>query len=115
MTDSELNEEICKWQGWKNCGKLFPWIPPKGFVGKNKGLSQPHKHLPSHILGLEALGNMNEAEKGLTESQHTAFRTMLANNLGLSPHYSFREVVSASARQRGIALLHVVKPELFQL
>lgn len=80
LSDEQLNEEICKW------------------TGKRK----------NYINGPEALGNMNDAEKELTDEQARAYVMLLDKQ-----HYGTLGAVFSTARQRGVALIHVVKPEIF--
>lgn len=112
-SDEELNIAICEWRGWRDChyslasvidddpfsSRKFIGIPPSGVT---------HKKLPSHITGIEALGNMHEAEKGLNPEQLNQYRHSLSDVCG-----GYTVAVSATARQRAIALLRVVKPEIF--
>lgn len=89
LTDEQLNIEICKWRGWK-------------FESRT-----------SHITDLNA---MHEAEKGLTVSQAESFGMFLEEQLNENcGHECAAQCYDwhATSRQRAIALLRVVKPELF--
>lgn len=101
LTDEQLNIAICEWRG----------ICPEGWFGV---IGPDGEDLPSHITGIEALGNMHEAEKGLDERQYIQWAIHL-NQLWLDDNHGSRIVRSASAtaRQRAIALLRVVKPGVF--
>jgi hypothetical protein len=64
---------------------------------------------------------MHEAEKGLTNEEHFAFRQelwLLSTPFITSPDEQGRgperHYVTSTSRQRAIALLHVVNPALFQ-
>ena len=110
LTDEQLNIAICEWRGWTRRVGSIDWLNK---IGIRVGAHQ----LPSHITGIEALGNMHEAEKGLTYENHIRFGQKLAQICGddfyeYKTHWS-RDAVSATARQRAIALLRVVRPNLF--
>lgn len=117
-----VNVEICKWRGWKykkhkvNLGDIadsvgweLGWVPPKGVV------PNPKEILPSHIIGPKALGNMHETEKALESIAPTLgipCRSLYLKELSkITGDYCW-EMTHATARQRAIALLRLVKPEL---
>lgn len=134
-----VNVAICEARGWRPCeppslaaterltygGKW--WRHP---IEKTiSGLS----NLPSHVLGLEALGNMNEAEEELErETGHLSRRCLIReywlqlmqdlnpgvvlwdNGTFLGSWSNAIEVGHASSRQRAIAWLRVKKPEMFK-
>lgn len=111
LTDEQLNEEICKWRGWT-------WQDIGNGQLRLKLTTDWNKPLPSHILGPEALGNMMEVEKGLTKQEWRSYFDALMevteiNDSSITADWC-RNLVSATARQRAIALLQVVKPELFK-
>lgn len=87
LTDEQLNEEICKW------------------TLKRK----------NYILGPEALGNIHEVEKELTPNQQFLYLNYIANQIeaGCDSEQLQQFVPFATSRQRGIALLRVVKPKPF--
>lgn len=110
LTDEQLNIAICEWRGWEKASS-GGWIAPATRHGATS-------KLPSHITGIEALGNMREAEKGLTENQKQDYANQIATELK-AERVLWKEVddfaiLSATARQRAIALLRVVKPEVFE-
>lgn len=82
-------------------------------VGKFTG--NPFKN---YTVGIEALGNMHEAEKGLTPEQAQKYFLFVRAGVGIPPEgeeVTIRNFyIHATARQRAIALLRVVKPEVFQ-
>lgn len=109
LTDEQLNIAICEWRGWKSV--VFN-APTGKFWGKAPNGKYALTEPPSHILGLEALGNMHEAEKGLTKEQKYLVGKYCDQ---LEKECGSRELAYfATARQRAIALLRVVKPEAFQ-
>lgn len=123
LTDKQLNIAICEWRGWKyekhevNLGDIVDsiewelgWVPPEGVT------QNPKQILPSHVTGIEALGNMHEAEKRMTDGQRFEFyRHLLSEcDADASNGHDVKNAIHATARQRAIALLRVVKPELFQ-
>lgn len=117
LTDEQLNIAICEWRGWKQVA-LGGWKNPNG-----KQVHCSQGKLPNHLTGISSLGHMHEAEKRLTDLQYAQFTRelrLLTKPEGFGD-YVFqavfkheRDYLSATARQRAIALLHVVKPELFQ-
>lgn len=62
------------------------------------------KFLPNYLNDLNA---MHEAEKALTDAQHTKFRGLLAIVVG-KEFMSCREIVSATAAQRAEAFLRTL-------
>lgn len=111
LTEEQLNIAICEWRGWKPRLSNLP-------VERNLWLSPDGTHervafgLPSHIIGIEALGNMHAAEKWLTKEQKYlvgGYCDLLEKECGSRELAYF-----ATARQRLIALLRVVKPEVFK-
>jgi hypothetical protein len=77
MTPEEQRIAIAVACGWKQQDKIFNWLPPEGFVGKNGGIRQSHKCLPDYLNDLNA---MHEAEKVLTTDQSVAYRICLMSN-----------------------------------
>lgn len=116
MTDEQLNIAICEWRGYYQINPPFGWLPPDSI-----GDLPIMVHLPSHITGIEALGNMHEAEKGLIAQQLHEFNCALDRVItqdDKDAHWSPSRTPEsykwhATAHQRAIALLRVVKPELF--
>lgn len=123
LTDDEINEEICKWLGWKreHLASNTNWFPPKeNWPNYNPVMREGEIDVngpPNHLIGPEALGHIHEAEKRLTDDEYGSFATTLlksAQEEGKTNAERGRLTLSAGARQRAIALLRVVKPELFQ-
>jgi len=141
LPDSELNQHICEWLGLTGFFVLMKrgLYYRKDAAGYTSNISEawrvteavanqyvyPYdepvtKHpapLPSHILGLEALGNMHEAEKRLeTEEQIEAYLEALTDECGGDTPKGKASFTAcfATARQRATALLLVVKPEVFE-
>lgn len=98
MTDQELREAAAKIAGYYK-GDLcdttgIHWFRPDHMViGDDKLPDYPHD-----------LNAVHEIEKCLTPSQHASFRVELA---GIISAWDDREYVSATARQRCIALTRV--------
>lgn len=122
LTDEQLNIAICEARGWKKV--MHDCWEKNGSYAGTCGRSD-YAQLPSHITGIEALGHMAEAEKALDSLSmderskwldYLAMEcewpnTKNAADLRFETHYLS---VRATARQRAIAFLRVVKPELFQ-
>lgn len=130
-TNEQLNIAICEWRGWKK-GQCygFCWIANKlldFYKEYVTGDLETHwkRELPSHILGIEALGNIHEAEKELTEEQNLERIEWLIDEVGIDRKHinvaadanwmarlkELSKLASATARQRAIALSKVV-PEI---
>lgn len=110
-TDEQLNLAMCEWMGWL-CLAEIDFGGPVKLMGRRT----------RDALGLEVVDNylsddsprrlLNEAEAKLTHDQyHTGYKQTLAVLVGLSGNM---RVHSATARQRVVAILQVVKPELFK-
>jgi hypothetical protein len=121
LTDEQLNIAICEWRGWTDIGSNGFGFAPTPLLKYGVAHKQ---QLPSHITGVEALGNMHEAEKGLESvdalESRREFISHLMRLVGVSPDmegkWSFVQdfaLTHSTARQRAVALLRVVKPELF--
>lgn len=136
LTDEELNRAICEWRNLcvvekeRNEHRIV-WLiksPDEEPIGEFGGpltwtptLADAKAFLPNHTTAPEALGNMHEAEKRLaTEEQQYLYLCALESiaweeeSAERPRSLSCWPVHCATARQRAIALLHVVKPELFQ-
>lgn len=118
LTDEQLNIAICEWRGWTS---IVADVTGRycGYHLKDKPERHTRDYLPSHILGIEALGNMHEVEKEAYKKEPIGFATKYDEAIRditakahdvLEYNYSWH----ATARQRAIALLRVVKPELFK-
>lgn len=107
LPDEQLNAEICKWWGWTEISDT---------PGYWRGIS-PHGMLlplPNHIYGPEALNNIHKVENRLSDDEYGVFVNHLKSMyLEITKGLTWHGALSAPARQRAIALLHVVKPELF--
>lgn len=105
-----MNLKLCEALGWENHSwELHPdSAGARTFAGlwiKNGVSIWRITELPNHFADTtEGLWACHQAEREITEAQHTIFRRILADNLGLSHHYSFRQVISAPAPQRALAL-----------
>lgn len=100
--NDKLNVAICEWRGWTQYETNAPrrqW--------HLDGYWLFEEQLPSHILGIKALGNCHEAEKRLTTLQRSHYHGKLWKILD-------EDLIFAPALHRVIAMLLVVKPELFQ-
>jgi hypothetical protein len=104
LTDEQLNIAICEWRRWK--------IHEDGY-GFAPNMPAFCMLLPSHITGIEALGNMHEAEKRLTREQLMRYTDTLCDECGSDRDPDIAMLICLTARQRAIALLRVVKPEVF--
>lgn len=117
--DEQLNLALCEWLGWTfhppttdphtieyKIQASACWIPP----GANFWQITT---LPNHITAPESLGLVHEVEKQLTDMQHGHFRNCLGEVVGDVALFS-RKFTSATARQRVIAILQTVKPEIFE-
>jgi len=97
-TDNELNLAMCEWIGGTKCDEENGLSPCGKFTVRPNYLSDDS---PRRLL--------NEAEARLTQEQYDQFL------IGLNVNGGYRTVISASARQRVIAVLQTVKPELFKI
>ena len=129
LPDEQLNLAMCEWMGWTNIGRHFE---PSSLVS---GIP-PHPH---HTKHLELIPNylsddsprrlLNEAEAKLTAAQSREYSGRLLIHLGFNREIPFftksgsatvefelmcGALRSATARQRTIAILKTVKPEMFQ-
>lgn len=120
-TDEQLNIAMCKWMGWKwkrhriNLGDVADsiawetgWVPPKGVP--------PNTPLPNYLSDDSPRRLLNEAEARLTDEQHSRFRKCLRapfEKAGAKYGEIKRHYYSATARQRVIAILQTIKPEMF--
>lgn len=116
LTDEQLNLAMCEARGWtgpfeEEDGALMGHhaVPGTEFLGWDI--------LPDHVEGIEALGNMHEAEGELTEDECELYDFNLN-----SPENNRQENEPPcadfewryTARQRCIAWLRVRKLEIFQ-
>lgn len=145
LTDEELNIAICEWRGctfWLKLRDIYEgMVCPIWNGGTPFGQTAPAEYwrqipwqeavgkkfcnrLPNHVVGIEALGHMHEAENVLREKQHAydvfidwLVKVASPNHDRLGKEYSdedIRHAVFATARQRAIALLHLINPEPFK-
>lgn len=125
-TDDELNIDICKWIGWSYDASTDFWrkSKPDGHDFLIHGDKGKPTYLPDHIDGIKALGNMHAAEENLTPDQQADYSwylnslhptaTLDACQDDKSWRWEAFKLIHATARQRAIALLMVVRPEVFQ-
>ena len=132
LLDEQLNLAMCEWIGWTDCHKslasnqeqqpherCFIGIPPDGII---------HRRLPNYLSDDSPRRLLNEAEARLTAAQSREYSGRLLIHLGFNREIPFFtksgsatvefELMcgafrSASARQRTIAILKTVKPEMF--
>ena len=115
LTDQELNLAMCEWMGWEKAETglwyLFGAVSDDGLPGHYD------TELPDYLSDDSPRRLLNEAEARLTEDEwqrysralnHMACR-ITCGNKGLCGY-----TISANARQRTIAILQTVKPEIFQ-
>jgi len=117
--DAELNLALCEWLGWKPHSELDNrWCAPHQTTAP---LVVDLIPLPNHITAAESLGRVHEVEKKL-QNQELAYQDNLAGIVDAGDestywweacHYRHR-LITATARQRVIALLQTVKPEIFE-
>lgn len=71
--------------------------------------------LPNYLCDYTPRRLLNDAEARLTEEQQDAFCDRLERDLiDAGRHRRTFKMISSSARQRCLAILQVVKPELFK-
>lgn len=113
MTDQEYNLKMCEWMGWakKHCERCAceTWHSPAGdCAGKGD-----FENLPNYLSDDSPRWLLNEAEARLTNPQRFSYEAELTL-LCVDDGYPLPNNCMATARQRVIAILQVVKPELFQ-
>ena len=102
-TDEQLNLAMCEWMGWKKTGSAtLPWTD-----GDDIWTELPPNYLSDH----SPRRLLEEAEARLTKEQQPRYVDALWR---ITQHTRIFASVSASARQRVIAILKTVKPELFK-
>lgn len=111
--DEQLNLALCEWLGWRSDGVWGNfWTSPSG----NEHHEESGFKLPSHINTPESLGLVHEVEKKLSSKQHSTYLNQLQENCmdewWAERHYTIT-TACATARQRVIAILQTVKPEVF--
>lgn len=118
LTDEQLNVSICEWMGWKLAtdisvkeGEPNPWKHPHCARWESSPPNFLSDDSPRRLL--------NEAEARLTHGQQGSYMAKLYNQTtaheqGISPNQHWFACANASARQRAIAILKTVKPEIFQ-
>lgn len=115
LTDEQLNLAICEWRGWEFQSND---PQPNESVRPPSGPLVRYSSVPSHIIGIEALGNMHEVIMSLNNNMRDLVNDQLVEDTGAGVDSTelsdLDAAINATARQRAIALLHVVKPELFQ-
>lgn len=107
MKPGEINLKICEWLGWTilepevHPAITYNWSYPPGVISGDRSI------LPSHVTGPEALGNLHEVEKRLTEEQREKYVRMLVflQKKGDLP------IFMSAALQRATALVKVIAPE----
>jgi hypothetical protein len=112
LTDEQLNHHLCEWLGWTDfyqIGDRRFGIPP---LQKNNG--DNYRLIPNHLSGIEALGHVHAAEKMAFNESPKLWTEYLDVQLPAVVAESDNAVECATARQRTIAILRVVKPEIFQ-
>ena len=104
--DEQLNIAMCEWMGWRK--SPFGWCAPE-----TNELCTP----PNYLSDDSPRRLLNEAEARLTPDQWNdrCLNLMRLTMPGVEYEdaWSERDYVSASARQRTIAILRIVKPEIF--
>ena len=115
LTDEQLNVSICEWMGWTNIGRHFE---PSGLVSGTPPNPHHAKHLeliPNYLSDDSPRRLLNEAEARLTEQQFEDYYEAVESMTPVGrPQHKRRAFLSASARQRTIAILKTVNPEMFQ-
>lgn len=124
-TDSQINEAICRWMGWKWLDHPDTIERTKTFTLQNKwvispsgGLVFPHS-APNYLSDESPRSLLNEAEARLMDKQKIDYIDFLESEckcdgwiiMGVRERIA---MVSATARQRATALAQVVAPEVFQ-
>lgn len=118
--DEQLNLALCEWLGWA------PWSAEN--VGAAARLFNgdvwyrlPHEdtiatpaQIPNHISAPESLGLVHEVETTLTTKQQLFYQGNLSIVSGNSKTPGQWYNIHATARQRVIAILQTVKPEIFE-
>lgn len=122
-TDEHLNLAMCEWMGWTfdpSCGPLgAPWRKPNTPAWDGDSWSGRAEALPNYLSDDSPRRLLNEAEARLTDVQFIRFAATLnglwlADNPQPANKMGLLRTVSATARQRTIAILQTIKPELFQ-
>ena len=113
LTDQELNLAMCEWMGWEKAETglwyLFGAVSDDGLPGHYD------TELPDYLSDESPRRLINEAEARLTEDEKDAFCDRLERDLiDAGMHQRKFKMISATARQRVIAILQTVKPEIFQ-
>lgn len=126
-TDEQLNLAMCEWMGWKKDDLGF-WRTPKGYYAQNQTWLYGNV-IPDYLSDDSPRRLLNEAEAKLTPAQSREYSGMLLTLLGFNceiPFFTecgsatveFEQMCcalrSSTARQRVIAILQTVKPELFK-
>lgn len=121
LTDQAINVAVAEFCGWRMVEYPFAY-PSKDMLVERLGqdvvdqlICYGYERIAQFAADLNAIA---EAEKRLTDEQHRLYRSHLftdAYNSGTANtnDEADRRRVSATARQRSVALLRVVKPELF--
>lgn len=113
-TDEQLNLAMCEWMGWTPQPDgpkdiLRKWFPP-GLQNTNDAADLAY--LPNYLSDDSPRQMINEAEEKLDSQQKITYTNHLMRSIYV---IGYRWIlVSATARQRVIAILKTVKPELFQ-
>jgi len=104
MTDEQMNIAICEAIGWTDI-KHYPINDV--WWGRNPATGELD-FLPQHINGIEALGNMHEAEKILTPHQAPEYADKLSFCADRAYDYPASYLpLSSTSRQRAMAWLRI--------
>ena len=107
LTDAQLNVTVCEWMGWysyldADCKTRW----------HNRITGEDADEQPDYTSDDSPRRLLNEAEARLSIDQKFSFIRNLCRLLGVSSaDFAF---INATARQRTIAILKTVKPEMFQ-
>ncbi len=112
LTDSDLNLAMAEWMGWYKIhgAEVYEW----SWMNKN---GSGCNDLPDYLSDDSPRRLLNEAEARLTKEQQKFYFEALKDVVDIdSDEFISKwmlELVGASARQRTIAILKTVKPEIF--
>ena len=117
--DEQLNLALCEWLGMFDIkplrrttrkGKEAPDGVVLWYCSRHSGGWAEWEKLPNHIAAPESLGLVHEVEKLLLQDLHARWMIELCK----ITNDSFWSTTRATARQRVIAILQTVKPEIFE-
>lgn len=118
--DEYLNQKLCEWLGWKQCDPSL--FKTDLFYLRGHGF-RTRAQLPDHINGESALGHCHEAEKRLSLYQKMQYAEKLYRlpDIGTlrdcedeTDFETVFQLIHADGRQRTVALLLTVRPEIFE-